>query len=630
MTPNKQVSPVIRISQRERDASARATHLKAATRKFLVTTNERKQMSTKTYFKRIALVAVTALGLGVLSTVPASANVVVSSITSSSAAGTSGQVQGALGQDSATAATLTVSFQGTLTTDTMAVTIVPKSKPTSAALYPQLLLQLADTVTAGSSGATQVAVATQGTYTANVSTTESNTTVAMKPGANNTQASATFRAFIDTATLAASRVAGSYVWTAILTPYNNATELTTSVATRDITITVAALASQSTVASAAYSKVWIGTSTGNSADAAVSAVATASDTPVGYLTVKLRNSQDNNAARESVTVSTNVGQVGTSTNRGRSVVLAYSTDMDVNIYADGTAGAATINISTPSITFVSKTATFYATAPKTITASVSNSALGAGANAGALSVKAVDANGIDWMGTLYVYSASTSVVSNDASSCSYNSANARHECSLTAVAPGTASIVVRDAATVAASTVTSTAVTVTATTAAAASATLAWDKASYVPGEKATLTVTVVDSTGKPVGAGTFANLYASGGISLTTAAGNGSASDLTTVSVTTAAPRASDPTKTVTTPVKTYTVYMPTNGGTITASFVGGVSLPIAAQGVKVSASATITDNAASALAAVNALATTVASLKTLITTLTNLVLKIQKKVKA
>jgi len=42
MTPKKQVSPAIRILRGERDASARATHLEAATRKFLVTTNERK------------------------------------------------------------------------------------------------------------------------------------------------------------------------------------------------------------------------------------------------------------------------------------------------------------------------------------------------------------------------------------------------------------------------------------------------------------------------------------------------------------------------------------------------------------------------------------------------------------
>jgi hypothetical protein len=77
------------------------------------------------------------------------------------------------------------------------------------------------------------------------------------------------------------------------------------------------------------------------------------------------------------------------------------------------------------------------------------------------------------------------------------------------------------------------------------------------------------------------------------------------------------------------YTVYMPVAGGTVTISATGGTSLPVAGR-VAVTASATVTDSGAAALAAVNALATTVASLRTLITTLTNLVLKIQKKVKA
>jgi phage shock protein A len=73
----------------------------------------------------------------------------------------------------------------------------------------------------------------------------------------------------------------------------------------------------------------------------------------------------------------------------------------------------------------------------------------------------------------------------------------------------------------------------------------------------------------------------------------------------------------------------MPSSGGLVTLTATGGVSLPPAAR-VAVTAKATVTDNGAAALAAVSALATTVASLKTLITTLTNLVLKIQKKVKA
>jgi hypothetical protein len=68
---------------------------------------------------------------------------------------------------------------------------------------------------------------------------------------------------------------------------------------------------------------------------------------------------------------------------------------------------------------------------------------------------------------------------------------------------------------------------------------------------------------------------------------------------------------------------------GTVKITATGGTSL-LQEGRVEVSASATVNDSGAAALAAVNALATTVASLKTLITTLTNLVLKIQKKVKA
>ena len=139
--------------------------------------------------------------------------------------------------------------------------------------------------------------------------------------------------------------------------------------------------------------------------------------------------------------------------------------------------------------------------------------------------------------------------------------------------------------------------------------------------------VSVLDSAGKSVPANTFANLFATGGISLSTAAGNGS-DTVTAVSVQTLS-LASNALGTLTDPVKAYTIYMPAAGGTFKATATGGSSLPLAGQ-VAVSATATVTDSGAAALAAVTALATTVASLKTLITTLTNLVLKIQKKVKA
>jgi len=70
----KKVSAAIRILQRNRDASARATHLKAENWKFQSSTIERKIMSTKTSIKRIALVAAAALALGGFSAVSASAN----------------------------------------------------------------------------------------------------------------------------------------------------------------------------------------------------------------------------------------------------------------------------------------------------------------------------------------------------------------------------------------------------------------------------------------------------------------------------------------------------------------------------------------------------------------------------
>ena len=107
MTPNKQVSPAIRILRGERDASARATHLEAVTRKYLVTTIERKQMSTKTNFKRIALVAVAALGLGVLSSVPS--NAAVSGLTVTVTNGSAKQV-GDGASDTTTAAKFTIAL----------------------------------------------------------------------------------------------------------------------------------------------------------------------------------------------------------------------------------------------------------------------------------------------------------------------------------------------------------------------------------------------------------------------------------------------------------------------------------------------------------------------------------------
>ena len=70
---NKKVSAAVRILHQKRDASARATHLKAENWIVQSSTIERNQMSTKTSFKRIALVAASALAIAGFSAVPSQA-----------------------------------------------------------------------------------------------------------------------------------------------------------------------------------------------------------------------------------------------------------------------------------------------------------------------------------------------------------------------------------------------------------------------------------------------------------------------------------------------------------------------------------------------------------------------------
>jgi hypothetical protein len=256
---------------------------------------------------------------------------------------------------------------------------------------------------------------------------------------------------------------------------------------------------------------------------------------------------------------------------------------------------------------------------------------------------------------------------------SYDSAKAAHFCPIKTIAAGTANFTVIDqsldtdgtyvlASDVAA---TSNAVSVKASAVPAASVKIAFDKASYQPFEKAFITVTPVDASGNAIGGQSFTNLFATGGITTTQAFGSQS-DTLTAVSLTTSADASATAPRTA--GAFTYTVYMPAQG-TVTISATGGTALPLAGQ-VAVSASATITNSAVdaatdaaneatdaanaatdAALAAADAadaataaaqdasdavaalsaqVEKLVASLKAQLTSLTNLVIKIQKKVKA
>jgi hypothetical protein len=178
--------------------------------------------------------------------------------------------------------------------------------------------------------------------------------------------------------------------------------------------------------------------------------------------------------------------------------------------------------------------------------------------------------------------------------------------------------------------VVSSAVAVTVSTSAAAALKMEFNKASYAPGEIGYVKVWAVDSSGKPVAPQTVTGLL-KGGIQVSGSFSGTSDLPLATATTNVALDKKSASSNGLDSvePIALYTVYMPYSGGSVTITATGGTGLPVAGQ-VAVTATATVTNDAAAALAAVTALQTTVASLKTLITTLTNLVLKIQKKVKA
>ena len=302
------------------------------------------------------------------------------------------------------------------------------------------------------------------------------------------------------------------------------------------------------------------------------------------------------------------------------------------LFRSGTAGTASICATTNSgITFPCRTLTFYSTSVSSITVTPLKTTLAVGSNANAFIVKALDANG-NWVASAsatYTFSSATGVVSDtaDATTCSLDTANQRALCSLTGVTAGTASIVIGSNTAKANAT---TAYTVTVTANPIASIAIQTNKTSYAPGEKAYVRVVALDAAGKSVAPQTVANFFTTGGITTDLGLGSGSA-DMTATSVTL--------TNQTTTGYATgdavaqFTVYMPAGASSITFSATGGSGLPVAAQKA-VSATVSVSDSGAQALAAVTALASQVSAFITKInaqiTTLTDLVMKIQKKVKA
>jgi hypothetical protein len=641
-------------------------------------------MSTKTTFKRIALVTVAALGFGVLSVVPSNAVIGADTLvlSSSTAAQTTGETS------TATSATATLKFLGSID-DSISVTASLVSGPGAAFPY----IALAETASVTIDGANKAVGYVPNPY---------NTPVKVEAKSASAFATAKFKVYLGADSLTAPATVGVYVVKLTPTTVGLSGALQGSAA-QTLTITVTAAPTLDKVITSATSIITAGVTESGTADAIVTgsktlvditsranAVANIKITPKNAAGTTVGVTNATNPGESITAVLTGPGSLGAgSWTGGASIGRAITVRAGdfVYVYPDGASGVATITISSAlGVVLATEKVTFFGAATSITTAvetAVLNpSAVAAGANADALAVTVKDAAGVvvsNLNTGLYVTSETTTIVSNSyANSCTFDVDDQVYYCALTGLVAGKTKITVGTKSSATDATVgalNATAVEVRVGTQVAASVKVTTDKTSYAPGEKATLTVQLLDADGLAVADGIYTNIFATGGI--TTDFVLGTSSDTTTATVV----QALGGTAAVG-GMRAYTLYMPQNTGTITFSWTTGgtavtgtaptatVGLLVANQAVKGTLAVSVSNPAVDAAAAAAEEATAAANdatdaalsaaeaaeaatamaqeavdavaelsasvtklisaLRAQITTLTNLVVKIQKKVKA
>jgi hypothetical protein len=542
-------------------------------------------MSTKTTFKRISLVAVAALGLGVLSVAPSSAVVNSDTLVVSSATAAQTTAETA----TATSATATLSFLAGAAGDSLSVTASLVSGPATSTALPYL--QVVETASAAINALVATSGAAVGTAVGpNDAAKVANTTSGV---AITTAKFKVYLAKTDAST--APTVAGTYV--VKLTPaLANQTTGGGNATAQTITITVTTAATLDTVAASATSILNKGETNTATTDATVTASKALVASPDASATIKvsLLNAAAAAVTAESFTAS--IAGPGTLGSSGTWSTLDLTTSPIgraitvqnghlVTVFPDGNSGVATITISSAAgKVLATETVTFHGDAA-TITAKTAALTTGTvakvGSNTGLISFSVADASGVAiTTGSYYLVSAAAATISNAYTACTAWNATDGFVCDVTGVAKGTTTVYVTNRASATATTPTTevksatVSVRVGTTTPAAVKVTL--DKSAYAPGEIATLTVAITDADGNAVPSGTYTSLFATGGIASSYALD--SRSDTTTA---TGALSTIDG-------VKTYTLYMPVTEGDVKFSWTTGSVTAAATTGLALANQAT------------------------------------------
>ena len=506
-------------------------------------------------FKKIALGLAAAMSFGVLSALPTHATVIAPTLTIDSA------TDSILVGETATAV-VSLSYISETSADTTTVLSAMFAQPSTANKSATLTLLETNTATVVMAG---------DSLTANV-----NSTV-------NTTGYVTAKF---TVTLAAPTVAGTY----------EARIITTRPSTGPSVIWTITVGAGDTVPSASTTTSILnrGEVITATADDSVFAPKAAATDAAAVIVIAQKNAAGRTTSESLLATVTGSGSIGYGTNAttmsvlGRSVVIPSGNY--IGVFSDGTAGIGTITITTLTGTVLAtEKVTFYGDIA-TIEANAVKPVIAVGANTTTVKAVAKDAFGVTvGAGTLYAYSSDVTTVSDSATAATI--VNGEAVFTITGVKTGGAAITVKSG-TIASAPVS------TRVEAAAATVKISFDKATYLPGEAATVKVQVLDAAGLPVSGKTHSALFATGGITSTYAFGSGS-DVLTATSVTTDTDTA-----------KSYKVYMPLTENTVTLSATGGTSLPLAGQ-VAVTASATVSNSSSSTNATLAALVAQVTALQ-------------------
>ena len=560
-------------------------------------------MSNKTFFRRAAIAVVASLGLGFLVVPSASAAVVTASLTLSASTATA-----TVGDTATGSWTLRFTGDNSLTAANDSVVVRYSCDAPTGATCPNILArqtQTADTAgvtianKAGFNGGATPANAQwlnlgQGdiwgeTATSGAATVSARSTVSFKAvnfpragtytytftvgqGTSSTYSTIAGTAVTWIVTAAAPSTSAASISTSYLAYTNDQADYwryrsatgAPNATSRDSSVVVSA-GTAATPALAAVLMMVPANAAGDTRVAVADGFLPVQDTLTATITGVGTISAGGSTAR-AATATLNV-----SSYTGSGTAIRTYGDESLTVWSNGSAGTGTITIRNSANTLLlTRTVTFFGTAASA-QVSLSDSYTSLGATDGTSSVNLVarvfdgtthsTANRLS-SGTFYIFSSDTKVVS--AGATLYSNAATQYQtsgrcgntsgqwdtnvltCALTVADTGTASIYFADSWNVTASSFVTTAMTLTVTGGKIVTATVAFDKATYAPGERAVITITAKDRADRAVAsnnAGTFVAMTSTpNNISLVTnASQRGTSASLTDLYSATFNPAADD-----------------------------------------------------------------------------------------